>query len=1079
MPLKPEEIDDIYELSPLQQGMLFHSLAAAGSGVYVLQFVCTLAGSLDLPAFRRAWERMTASHAVLRTSFHWRELDKPLQVVQHAVEPPLVQLDWRSLTAAEQESRLAALLRDDRQRGFDLTEAPLLRLTLVRTGEEARKLVLTVHHILLDGWCLGLVLRDFFKLYDGFLQGREARLPPVRPYAEYIDWLQSRDAAETEAFWRGMLAGLTTATPLGIDRPALAAGEGALFEDQGLLIPEPLVSALQGFAARRQLTLSTLVQGAWARLLAEYSGESDVLYGAVVSGRPPDFPGIESMIGLFVNTLPVRARLRGSQRTAEWLQGFQTLQLELRRFEHSSLIDVQGWSDVPRGRPLFESLFAFENYPRKASVAEVQESPGTLRLGQVRTLEQTNYPMTLAVGPGRELSVRASYDRARFDPPAVRRMLLHLQALLVGLADAAERPLAEWSCLTGAERHQLLREWNDVAAPVPPHPPLALLAERVREQPEAPALVHGGREISYGELGRRAAGLARHLRFLGVGPEVRVALCLPRSPELVIAMVGVLGAGGVFVPLDPGYPADRLGFLVKDAAAPVLLTVRDLLTALPTVDARILCLDDPLPESGEEELGAEADLDGLAYVIYTSGSTGLPKGVAVRHGGLTNLVTWHREAHGITPADCLSQVASPAFDASVWEIWAALAAGAALHVPDEATRLSPSRLLEWLAESGVTSAFLPTPVAEAVLAEGWPAGLRSLLTGGDRLRRGAPAEGRLLNHYGPTESTVVGTWCPVEPREGLAGGPPIGRPIANLRAYLLGPWGWPVPAGVAGEICLAGAGLARGYLGRPELTAEAFVPDPWAGHPGERLYRTGDLARCLPDGRIEFLGRRDRQVKVRGVRIEPGEIEGVLARHAAVREALVVQGGDGGLVAYAVIRPEARASEADISEAALRAFLREHLPELMVPGALVLLDRLPLTPNGKVDLRALPSPSGSRPPVEQTAPRNGLERTIAAVWQEVLGVPAVGVDQSFFDLGGHSMLVLQVHKRLEQELESRLAITDLFRYPTIAALAGHLAGEADEETVDAGQDRAERRRESLRRRRQPVAVGESGGEAEP
>ncbi|HYG61595.1 MAG TPA: amino acid adenylation domain-containing protein [Thermoanaerobaculia bacterium] len=1070
--MKPEEIDDIYELSPLQQGMLFHSLAAAGSGVYVLQFVCPLTGELDLDAFRRAWERMTARHSVLRTSFHWQELDKPLQVVQHAVELPLAQLDWQSLTAAEQEPRLAALLHDDRQQGFALTQGPLVRLTLIRLDKDLCNLILTVHHIVLDGWCLGLLLRELLELYEGFRQGREVRLPPVRPYAEYIDWLQSRDAAETEAYWRGMLAGFTTPTPLSVDHPAAEGEEGVLFGEEGLLVPAALVSDLQSFAARRQLTLSTLVQGAWVRLLAEYSGEEDVLYGSVVAGRPPDFPGIESMIGLFVNTLPVRARLSGSQETAEWLRDFQRLQLDLRRFEHSSLIDVQGWSEVPRGRPLFESLFAFENYPRKSSVAEVQESRGALRLGNVRTYEQTNYPMTVAVGPGRELSLRASFDRARFEAPAVKRMLHHLRALLAGLVGVAERPLAEWSCLTAPEHHQLLREWNDVAATVPPWSPLELLAERTRLQPDAPALVDCDHYLTYGELSRRATALARHLATLGVGPEIRVALCVPRSVELVVAMAGVLEAGGAFVPLDPAYPSDRLGFLVGDSAAAVLLTVPELLPALSGLTARVVCLDPSLlPADGDEGFSREADLDGLAYVIYTSGSTGLPKGVAVRHGGLTNLVLWHERTHGITPSDHLSQVASPAFDAAVWEIWASLASGATLHLADEATRLSSARLVEWVVERGITSGFLPTPLAEAALAEDWPAvtPLRSLLTGGDRLRCGAPGAGfRLLNHYGPTESTVVGTWCPVPRQEDLAGVPPIGRPISNLRAYLLDRRGWPVPVGVAGEVCLTGAGLARGYLGRPELTAASFVPDPWAGQPGARLYRTGDLGRFLPDGRIEFLGRVDRQVKVRGFRIEPGEIEAMLARHASVREAVVVQGEDGALVGYAVKRPEA-----DVSEPVLRAFLREHLPEHMVPQALLLLDSLPLTSNGKVDWRALVSPvAGGGQALELTAPRNDLERTIAAAWQEVLGLQMVGVEQSFFDLGGHSMLVLQVQKRLEQALKRPLAVTDLFRYSTIARLAEHLAGGEADESVDTGQQRAEARRASLQRRRRSGAVKE-------
>ncbi|NLG50016.1 MAG: amino acid adenylation domain-containing protein, partial [Chloroflexi bacterium] len=1041
-------IEAIYPLSPMQEGMLFHSLYAPDSGVYVEQLGCTLLGDLDVPAFERAWQRVVDRHSILRTSFLWKRLDRTLQVVQRQVRLSVAQEDWRGVSPAEQEARLEDFLQADRRRGFDLARPPLIRLTLLRTADEAFRFVWSHHHAIMDGWSLPLLLKEVLACYEAFHQGRDLYLPPPRPYREYIAWLQRQDAAQAEAYWRGALQGITAPTPLVVDGAYPRQGYA---EEKGHLSAEVTAQLLM-LARQRRLTLSTLVQGAWALLLGRYSGEEDVVLGATVSGRPPELPGVETMVGLFINTLPVRVHLPAEQPVGEWLEGLQAQLVEMRQYEHIALSQVQGWSAIPRNQPMFESILVFENYPVDGAL---REQKGSLRVADVRSIEQTNYPLTVVSGPGEELPLTISYDRSRFDAGTVRRMLGHLTTLLEGIAAQPGQRLSALPLLTEVERQHILVDWNATAMDYPQDSCAhALFEAQADQRPEAVALVFEQEQMTYGELERRANQLAHRLQSLGVGPEVLVGICVERSLEMIVSMLGVLKAGGAYLPLDPDYPPERLAYMLQDAQASVLLTQERLLARLPASGARMICLDRDWASIAQESAARPSSAvssDNLAYVIYTSGSTGRPKGTLLRHRGLANLYASYTQVFRVKPGERVLQFASSSFDASVWDVYMVLFTGATLHLIRRETTMSMPDLHRLMQEQEINHVCLPPAVLRLLPADGLPA-LRTLISAGeactpDIVARWAIGR-RFFNGYGPTENTVASTWGEVTAESGTAT-VPIGRPIPNAQCYVLDRFLNPVPVGVPGELHVGGPGLARGYLNRPDLTAERFIAHPFVADPQARLYKTGDLVRYRPDGNMEFVGRVDHQVKMRGFRVELGEIEAVLEEHPSVQMAAVLARedarGDRQLVAY--IAP-AEGAACDVAD--LRNLVRDRLPDYMAPAVYMPLEKMPLTPSGKIDRQALPAPDGAqleagRPYV---APSSPLEELVAGVWEQVLGVQRVSADDSFFALGGHSLLATQVISRLRNTLGVEVPLRDLFEAPTLAALAERIGAALQ---ADAGQ----------------------------
>ncbi|MDX6271914.1 MAG: hypothetical protein QOD28_3137, partial [Acidobacteriota bacterium] len=1056
-------VEDIYLLSPLQEGLLFHSLYSPETDAYLQQLRFSINGRLDVPAFERAWQRVVERHPILRTSFVWERQEKPLQVVRRSVKLPWTELDWRGLMPQEQQERFAALLEEDRRRGFDFSKAPLLRMTVVRMADSVYELFCTLHHLLTDGWSTSILIKEIFDFYNAAAEGREPQLNSPRPYREYIEWLGQQDMAEAEQFWRKMLAGFSAPTPLITDSspqalPAAAATAGT--EIQRAWLSPATTERLQTLARQSGITLNTLVLGAWSLLLARYSGESDVLFGVTISGRPASLAGVEEMVGCFINTLPIRVELPPDARLMPWLTELQQRLLEICEHEYSPLVQVHGYSDVPRGVPLFESMLVFENYPLEATAQELSRR---LESVAVHSVERSNFPLGLVAAPGAKLYLQLGYDPSRFSFDTAGRMLAHLEAVLEHMAANPDERLADLSLLTAAERYQLLTAWsttrrataNDLAGEevdedagtVCLH---QLFEEQVERTPEGVAVVSGDERLTYRELNRRANQLARYLRGKGIGAERRVGICVERSAEMIVGLLGILKAGGAYVPLDPTYPPDRLNFMIEDAQTSLLLTQDSLVKSLPAhATPEVVRLDadwEMIAHAPDENLHAPVAPDNTAYVIYTSGSTGQPKGVLVPHKGICNTLLWRREAFALGSADRILQNLSFAFDASVWQIFGALVSGAQLVLTHTEDHRDSAHLIKLIVEHEITITDFPPSLLKVFLSESGVEKCRSLrhvFCGGEAMTRElqeqffAQLTADLHNVYGPTETSVDATcWtCRRDDERQLI---PIGRPIFNKQMYVLDAQLQPVPVGVAGELYIGGAGVAHGYVRRPAATAEKFIPHPFAHEPGARLYRTGDVGRYLPDGAIQFVGRNDQQVKVRGFRIELGEIESALTEHPAVSECVVVTrddaSGNQSLVAYAVTDAAATTT---LTPGVLRRYLKEKLPEYMCPSAFVLLDELPLNSNGKIDRRKLPAPTEAAWEQEENfvQPRTLVEELLAGIWAQVLGVKRVGVNNNFFELGGHSLLATRIISKAREAFQVELPLRALFEKPTVAALS--------------------------------------------
>ena len=1039
-------------LSFAQERLWFLDRLEPDSAVYNIPMGLRLKGELNVPVLQRCLDEILRRHEALRT--HFEALNgQPRQVIEPVAALPTPLVDLSGMPQPEWEADAMRVCNEEARRPFDLRHDLMLRAKLLRLGESQHVLLLTTHHIASDGWSLGVLLRELATLYEAFADGKASPLPELAvQYADFAvwqrEWLQGPILEPQLNYWRKQLEGAPALLELPTDRPRPVTQKyrGALMPWE---LPKPLSVALGELSRREGATLFMTLLAAFQTVLHRYTSSDDILVGSPIAGR--NRTELEPLIGLFLNTLVLRGDLSGNP-SFRTLLG-RTREMALGAYAHQHVPFERLVEELHPKRdlshsPFFQVMFTFQNAPREtARLAGLEVTTVPVDSGT------SKFELTLFVSEcGGTLQAAVEYDTDLFEAETIRRMLGHYQALLEGIVSNPDQRLSDLPLLTDAERRQLLVEWNDTRAELPrdkcAH---QLFEEQAARTPQAPAVADESEALTYRELNERAGRLAAELRDLGVGPDVCVGVCLGRSVEMVVAMLAILKAGGAYVPLDPDYPAARLAFMLRDTKMPVVLlresTRKNLRLEIPNV--QLLCVDssqaarratrDPARQLRQVTIPKP---DNLAYVIYTSGSTGLPKGVEIEHASLVNLIAWHQRAYAVTPADRAAQIASPAFDACVWELWPYLAAGAAVHIPGEETRLSPAKLAAWLATKAITLAFIPTPLAEAMLDEPWPekCGLRALLTGGDKLHH-PPSEKVpcvLVNHYGPAESTVVTTQYLVPPGKRSGQAPPIGRPIANTQVYILDPRLQPVPVGMPGELHIGGTGLARGYHNRPELTAEKFIPNPFPAPSGGRLYRTGDLVRWLPEGKIEFLGRLDHQVKIRGFRIELGEIESVLVEHPAVREAVVFARedvpGDKRLVAYLTAKEGLSPKPSE-----LRGLLRAKLPEYMVPSAFVTLDRFPLTPNGKVDRKALPQPDQAGATTGLVPPTTPAEVALANIWSEVLGLKQVGVHDNFFDLGGHSLLAVRLQTRVEKELGRRLPLAAFFQAPTVGELAALLA----------------------------------------
>ncbi|VVP34366.1 amino acid adenylation domain-containing protein [Pseudomonas fluorescens] len=1038
LPVPPAQIEDVYPLSPMQAGLLFHSLYESTSGAYVNQLSVEARG-LDAERLCRAWQAVLDSHAILRSSFHFPQgFEAPVQLVHRHLQLPLTCLDWRGRD--DQADALAQLIDSERLQ-LDSTQAPLMRLTLVRLDDERQQLIYTHHHLLLDGWSNSLLLSEVLQRYAG----QEVQAPTGR-FADYIGWLQRQDAEADEAFWRGQLATLDNPTLLAqsLAHVDIKQPSQAQFADHRQTFDVATSQRFSDFARQQKVTLNTLVQGAWALLLQRYSGQRSVAFGATVAGRPVDLPGAESQLGLFINTLPVISSPDAVESVEQWLSRLQAQNLELREHEFTALGDIQRWAGRA-GEPLFDSLLVFENFP----VAEAlqQGAPAGLSFSIPQNHERTNFPLTLAATAESQLSLNWSYQCSHFSSTAIARMSEHLAALLMAMVAAPQAALSELDLLTAPERAQQLLEWNPpftvAENPLCVH---QLIEAQAVARPDATALIFNDVALSFDELNRRANRLAHHLRGRGIGPEVRVGLAMQRSPEMIVGLLAILKAGGAYVPLDPAYPAERLRYLMDDSGISLLISQSWLREKLPLPQGlAVLEIDrEPLELMADSNPVNLTCGENLAYLIYTSGSTGRPKGVSVAHGPLAMHCVSIGELYGMTPDDRELQFASISFDGAHERWLTPLVFGSAV-MPRDDELWSVERTCAEIEKHGITIAcFTPSylaQIADYMGEAGRDLPIRSYTPCGEGMAKHAFDEvqqvlqpKRLINGYGPTETVITPLiWLAYPDTEFDSAFMPIGRPVGNRSAYILDGGLQPLPVGVAGELYLGGEGVARGYHQRPDLTAERFVPDPFV--PGGRLYRSGDLARFRADGVVEYLGRIDQQVKIRGFRIELGEIEACLMEHAGVREAFVID-RDGPasrqLVGYVVPR-DPLVDEQDLRDA-LTAHLRSRLPAHMLPAHLMCLAALPLTPNGKLDRQGLPAPEASRQSHDQVAAATPAEALLVEIWQELLGLDSLGVTENFFELGGDSIISLQAVSRAGQR-GLLFSPKQLFEQQTIRALA--------------------------------------------
>jgi amino acid adenylation domain-containing protein len=1047
-----QHIEAMYYLSPLQQGLLFHRLADPAADPYFYQYAYRLQGNLRLDAFERAWQSVVERHAVLRTAFIWEGVEKPLQVVRRQVELPIERHDWRGVPEDEQRLRFTSLLQQDRAAGIDLLKPPLMRLHVIRQGEQEWVLVNSHHHMLLDGWSMAIVLRDVLTAYETFLPGQASTFKSPRPYRDYISWVNRQDMKQAEAYWRDGLTGFERPTPIPIGAPSEhTPAETLPFAEQSLRLSADKAGSLQAFAKQTKVTVNTVLQGAWALLLHRYSGARDLVFGATVSGRTPELTGVDEMVGLFINSLPIRVTVRPEQKLTEFLRSLQEHNATLRQFEWTPLSDIQRWSDVPNGTPLFESLMVFESYPEAdddgtAPTLAVEPLAAASSGAYTLTQGRNNYPISLMVEPGRDLKVIVCYAHHRFAHAAITRMIRHLEQLLAAMVEAPHALLGNIALTAEGEQRQFA-EWNESRSSGEPEQTCIhhLIADQMEAHPETLAVVTKTERVTYRELDRRADQLARYLRAQGLRSDDRVGLCLDRSLDLVVGILAVLKAGGAYVPLDPTYPQERLTAMIADSDARLILSRSDQSQGLDGCPARLVLLDrqaEEIAACGESAHALPVSPHNLAYVIYTSGSTGRPKGVAVEHRQVTAYVNAILQLEPVSAGTNMAAVSTVAADLGNTALFGALCSGRTLHLLPTEDSFDPDAMATAMHDRNIEVLKIVPSHLRGLLDAAHPEHVlpsRCVILGGEALRgelvrhirRLAPSC-TIVNHYGPTETTIgVLAHVVEESADQSATDVPIGRPFSFVQAHILDGVGLPAPVGVPGELYIGGAQVTRGYLNRPEATAERFIPDAFSRRPGARLYRTGDRATRRTDGTIEFLGRVDHQVKIRGFRIELGDIEAQLRRETGVSDAVaVVRGQPDGtqqLVAYLAGPPT-------LDTEAIRTRLGRRLPDYMVPQIFVRLDAFPLTANGKLDRSGLPDPglqntSASTPYV---APRSRPEEILAGIWQTVLQVERVGVHDNFFALGGDSIRTLQVIARANRE-GVKLTPKQLFEHQTIAS----------------------------------------------
>lgn len=1037
---KRDQVQDMYYLSPMQEGMLFHTLHHQEKGFYVEQMDMNVKGTLRHDLLERSMNIIVERYDIFRTVFLHERVKRPVQVVLKERPFTLDVVDLQDLSEDEQLERIEKFKQQDQLRGFDLSKDSLMRASVFQTGPASYRWIWSYHHILLDGWCFGLVVQELFAIYHALLHDVPYKLEPVKPYKEYIQWLEKQDKQASLQYWQQSLAGFDGQFTFKEQRKQ--TNEHELGEIEWSMSKEE-TAALSELALQQNATLSSALQSVWSILLSRYQRSNDVLFGTVVSGRPADLAGVDRMVGLFINVIPRRIQLTDHMTFRALLSETQQQSLAAEPHQYIPIYDIQAKTGQQH---LIDHIVVFENVP--AAKKDEKEARLGFTVEDMNVYEKSNYDLNLLASPGEELQLKLSFNKRAFDPQFVHKLKEQLSLLINEAVKHPEQSVHTLSLVTKQEKQLILEEWN---APELEHDQLYLskwFEHNVRKQPNAVALSAEEQTMTYAELNEQANRLARHLQKNGAAHQTVIAILADRTPELIVSLLAVLKAGAAYVPIDPDYPESRIQYMLKDSGATHLLTHSSFIgqaKGLGFAGTYLFADDQEILLMSSENLPLEAGLHDTAYIMYTSGTTGQPKGIMTTHSNIARVVK-NTNYLTISETDTLLSLSNSVFDGFTFDVYGALLNGAKLVLPKKDTILDMHELTELIKRESISVMFVPTALFNLLVDEetDWMRSVRKVLFGGERasvqhVRKAfdVMGKGRLINVYGPTESTVFATYYPVDEAPPLeAHSIPIGKPINQTGAYILSQQGQLQPIGMVGELCLSGKGLAKGYLNRSDLTKEAFITHPFAA--GERLYRTGDLAYFRADGLIEYAGRVDDQVKIRGHRIELTEIEAHLLMHPGVKQAALITDQHDTqqhtrLLAYMTCEEEWK----DKVEV-IKSGLKEKLPAYMQPHELIRLEKMPLTPNGKVDKRQLPKPEVHQGNRHVKLPANEVEQKLLVMWREVLERDDISTDDHFFEIGGHSLKAMSLLSKVSKEFDVQVPIHLLFETPTIEAISRYI-----------------------------------------